>query len=565
MALSKIFSGDLPELTHEIIQYFRKDISTLYSCILVNRLWCRLAIPLLWEDPFSLLTQNSHYINTYLCLLNEDGKARFNEYGINNNLLLSNTSFNYPRYIKYLDTFKISNSVEDWVITLKYNYNHMLGKLVYRSLIEVLLLENKVNSHSFEVILDMNFTYTSYFDDTVDLILQNPNLTKYNIRGLTLSYDSLLESEYTLSFLKFLCSNYNSISSIVFKFPKYRIKIKNYKLVENYLSPIIISQKNLKKISFESFINLYNTFLTLKNSNCSNTLNTIIFYFINFKNIINILQEVFDQLNVLESIHIIYCDSLNSDFIQQIIKVIKPFKLRSLFMKEIIPNDHIESLLLLLQKFCDCLENFGFGSGEIGQVFYRIQKQQLFEFIMKYCKKIRYFYSGIPYYGNNSIYLFIEKNQHNINYLTIEADINSYYDYSELSSTVLQNLGQVLPSKLEYLCLALSFITSDLEIFLKNSQNTFIKKLLISNKFQYTPPRKEDTKILFFIKKYIIKKERIKYLAIVEADSNGSTEPVKLFFLKDEVNEYKLHNIIVQKYDDLYMDAHSYINNHLQY
>ncbi|EXX64337.1 hypothetical protein RirG_143670 [Rhizophagus irregularis DAOM 197198w] len=460
MACSKIFSGDLPELSYEIIQYFRKDISTLYSCILVNRLWCRLAIPLIWEDPFSLLTQNSRYINTYLCFLNEDGKARFNEYGINDNLLLLNTSFNYPRFIKYLDTFKISNSVEDWVITLKYKYNHMLGKLVYRSLIEVLLIENEVNSHSFEVVLDMNFTYTSYFDDTVDSILQNPNLT-YNIRGLTL--------------------------------------------------------------------------------------------------------KVFDQLNVLESIHIIYCDSLDSDFVQQIFKVIKPFKLRSLFMKETIPNDHIESLLLLLQKFSDCLENFGFESGEIGQVFYRIQKQQLFEFIMKYCKKIRYFYSGIPYYGNNSIYLFIEKNQHNINYLTIEADITSYYDYGELSSTVLQNLGQVLPSRLEYLCLALSFITSDLEIFLNNSQNTFIKKLLISNKFQYTPLRKEDTEILFFIKKYIMKKERVKYLAIVESDSNASTEPVELFFLKNEVNEYKLNNIIVQKYNDLYIDAHSYINNHLQY
>ncbi|CAB5192183.1 unnamed protein product [Rhizophagus irregularis] len=417
MACSKIFSGDLPELYYEIIQYFRKDISTLYSCILVNRLWCRLAIPLIWEDPFSLLTQNSRYINTYLCFLNEDGKARFNEYGINDNLLLLNTSFNYPRFIKYLDTFKISNSVEDWVITLKYKYNHMLGKLIYRSLIEVLLIENEVNSHSFEVVLDMNFTYTSYFDDTVDLILQNPNLT-YNIRGLTL---------------------------------------------------------------------------------------------------------------------------------------------------KTIPNDHIESLLLLLQKFSDCLENFGFESGEIGQVFYRIQKQQLFEFIMKYCKKIRYFYSGIPYYGNNSIYLFIEKNQHNINYLTIEADITSYYDYGELSSTVLQNLGQVLPSRLEYLCLALSFITSDLEIFLNNSQNTFIKKLLISNKFQYTPLRKEDTEILFFIKKYIMKKERVKYLAIVESDSNASTEPVELFFLKNEVNEYKLNNIIVQKYNDLYIDAHSYINNHLQY
>uniref|UniRef100_U9UKK6 F-box domain-containing protein n=1 Tax=Rhizophagus irregularis (strain DAOM 181602 / DAOM 197198 / MUCL 43194) TaxID=747089 RepID=U9UKK6_RHIID len=117
MTCSKIFSGDLPELTNEIIQYFRKDFSTLYSCILVNRLWCRLAIPLLWEDPFSLPTQNYHCIKTYLCFLNEDDKAKFNEYGINDNLFLSNTLFNYPSFIKYLDTIKIYNSIQNWVIT----------------------------------------------------------------------------------------------------------------------------------------------------------------------------------------------------------------------------------------------------------------------------------------------------------------------------------------------------------------------------------------------------------------------------------------------------------------
>ena len=54
MACSKIFSGDLPELTNKIIlQYFHHDYKTLHSCILINRLWCRLAIPLLWEDEIS--------------------------------------------------------------------------------------------------------------------------------------------------------------------------------------------------------------------------------------------------------------------------------------------------------------------------------------------------------------------------------------------------------------------------------------------------------------------------------------------------------------------------------
>ena len=66
MACSKIFSGDLPEVSTYIIQNLRNDFNTLYSCALVNRFWCRLAIPLLWEDPFSIKYQenSSHFIDS---------------------------------------------------------------------------------------------------------------------------------------------------------------------------------------------------------------------------------------------------------------------------------------------------------------------------------------------------------------------------------------------------------------------------------------------------------------------------------------------------------------------
>ncbi|CAB5205677.1 unnamed protein product [Rhizophagus irregularis] len=547
MACSKIFSGDLPELIEEIIQYFRKDLSTLYSCILVNRLWCRLAIPLLWEDPFSIPTQHYRCIETYLCFLNEDSKAKFNEYIIIDNLLLSNSTllFNYPNFIKYLDTSKICQSIKYWVDTLVDIYNNELGNLVYRSLFEV-FIESEGNLLSFEVVMITDYGCDGYFNDNIDLILQNPKLT-YNIRNLNFDHYAI-SPQNTISFLKFLYSNCNSISSIIFFFPTYGIG-HSLSLIENCLTQIIISQHNLKKISFGYYINPHDSLLSLKNSNCSNTLNTIIFCFIDFKNIINILQEAFDQLNVLESIHILYCDSLNSDFVQQIIKVNKPFKLRSLFVNEIL---HFESLQLLLQKFIDYLENFGFEYDE-----YDEPKRQLFKFITKYCKKIRYFDSGIPDDDNN-IYLFIENNQHNINYITIEVDIDNYTNCKELSSTVLQNLGQVLPIKLEYLCLSLSFKASDLEIFLKNSQNTFIKKLLIRN---IVIGKGEN--ILFCIKKYIMKKEKVKYLAILESGSDDDKFDDELFFLKDEVNEFKSHNIIVQKYNDLCILAYDYINNHL--
>src|SRR5581483_5948433 len=122
---------------------------------------------------------------------------------------------------------------------------------------------------------------------------------------------------------------------------------------EKYLSQIIYSQKNLLKILFEN-INLHHSLTTLKHSNCSNTLKTIIFWNIDFNNLTN-LNQVFENLNVLESVHILYCLSLNSEFIQQILNITKPFKLKSLFMNEV--AFQIETFHSLLQKSGYYLEN----------------------------------------------------------------------------------------------------------------------------------------------------------------------------------------------------------------
>ncbi|EXX66667.1 hypothetical protein RirG_121590 [Rhizophagus irregularis DAOM 197198w] len=550
MACSKIFSGDLPELTNEIIKCLKKDFSTLYSCILVNRLWCRLAIPLLWEDPFCIPTQNYRCIEIYLSYLNENDKKKFDEYGIINILLPSNTLlFNYPSFIKYLNINSTYHSIKMWVGSLV-NYDHeKLEKLVYRSLSKV-FIENEGILRSFEIVMYAD-VYCKYFNDVIELILQNPNFI-YNIKNFkihTCNISSRNIENAIIPFLKFLYSNCNSISSLHFVAYFALYNTKNFLLIEKYLQQVIISQHNLKIISFGRHNNLYKPFLSLKNSNCSNTLNTIIFHYTDFRNINNILQEVFNQLNVLESIHILYC-YLNPDFVQQVIKVTKPFKLRSLFIKEIL---HIESLQLLLQKYGDYLENFELTI--LHTDGYEESRRQLLKLIIKYCTKIRYFTSDKP--NDIDIYLLIENIGQNINYLTILVDNYDYHTfYDEYSSIVLQNLGQVLPSKLEYLSLSLSFNTNDFEIFLKNSQNTFIKKLLIKNTM-----KNGGENVLFNIKKHIMKKEKVKYLAILLETLPSHNDGKELFFLKDEVNEFKLHNIIVQKYRNLRIIGNDIVYN----
>src|ERR1043166_10034399 len=110
MACSKLFSGDLPEISTYIIQNLRNNFNTLYSLALVNRFLCRLAIPLLWEDPFSIRYRENlsvHFFDTYFLFLNERDKRKLKEmisYDFDSNT--QKPLFNYPNLLKTLKFFR---------------------------------------------------------------------------------------------------------------------------------------------------------------------------------------------------------------------------------------------------------------------------------------------------------------------------------------------------------------------------------------------------------------------------------------------------------------------------
>ncbi|UZO26844.1 uncharacterized protein OCT59_019057 [Rhizophagus irregularis] len=218
MSCSKIFSGDLPELMYKIIKYFQNDYSTLYSCILVNRLWCRLTIPLLWEDPFSIPTKNYNFIEIYLHDLNDDFKTKLNEYEIINKTLPSNILFNYTGFLKYMNIYKFITSIEKWFKSAISKNRLVNLSDICVSLFET-FIENEVNLHTFEIeILDDHRTCN---DNILELILKNTNFI-YNIRNLNLYIDGL--------------SDYNHIN----------------KYISN-ISQIINLQQNLKKTSLNYY------------------------------------------------------------------------------------------------------------------------------------------------------------------------------------------------------------------------------------------------------------------------------------------------------------------------
>src|ERR1043165_1740304 len=115
MACSKLFSGELPELSTIIIQNLRNNFNTLYSLSLVNRFWCRLAISLLWEDPFSIKYEKnfiSHFLDTYFLFLDDNDKNKIKSFNPAN---LKKPLFNYPSLIKILDFCRFKLHVTGWL------------------------------------------------------------------------------------------------------------------------------------------------------------------------------------------------------------------------------------------------------------------------------------------------------------------------------------------------------------------------------------------------------------------------------------------------------------------
>ncbi|UZO06293.1 uncharacterized protein OCT59_026622 [Rhizophagus irregularis] len=571
MACSKVMLGDFPELTYDIIQYFRNDIPTLHSCILVNRFWCQIVIPLLWKDPFSMKNpKNFHFIELYLQKISEKDKTQLNRCGINNNVFPSNTLFNYSNFIKCINTQNMCSTIVNWVET---NMTFACSKgRIFLLLIKV-FIENKAKLNTFEIEIAYNYHISrKYFNSAFKLILQNPKFIN-NIKNLNLYFnEEILKHKLDYKFLKCFYYNCNLISLLHIRFSKYESFSHNHMTIENQLSKIINSQKNLKKIVFAHSKYIYGAYILdtsiplyniIGGSNNTKPLKIIIFHKIDFRNILRI-KEAFEQLSVLESIHILDCLIFNSNFIQQIIDLNKPFKLRSLFVRnEYVfrsededKNLQIESIQLLFQKFGDYLENIGFESIVNCELKYRV-----LEIINNYCKRIKFFdiYTSSIQKAHivlDSVKIFGQ----NLNYLSISAFILYSKDDESMIELFLR-LAHVLPCKLEYLNLSCSTeITKSVwEVFLKNLKNIFIKKFLFKISILV-----DD--ILPYVKEYIIKENIAEYLAIrgyieIQVSENNVHRCRKdLFNMTGELKEFESYNIKVKEYNDLYIKAHEFID-----
>src|ERR1043165_3605449 len=87
----------------EILEYFEDDSSYLRSCLLVNRLWCRVTVRILWRNALRFRCgMRYQLINTLVACLPEHSKNLLQEHGIFLPTLTLKPSFEYATFIRVL-------------------------------------------------------------------------------------------------------------------------------------------------------------------------------------------------------------------------------------------------------------------------------------------------------------------------------------------------------------------------------------------------------------------------------------------------------------------------------
>ncbi|GES92959.1 hypothetical protein GLOIN_2v515811 [Rhizophagus clarus] len=98
------------------------DYITLRSCSLVNRQWCAVAMPMLWEEPLMNLQDELTHdkmcmpITTYIMCLSDETKIILSKCGIKiTPTLKRKATFNYTSYLRSLDNVMLFDAAEMWI------------------------------------------------------------------------------------------------------------------------------------------------------------------------------------------------------------------------------------------------------------------------------------------------------------------------------------------------------------------------------------------------------------------------------------------------------------------
>uniref|UniRef100_U9ULJ8 F-box domain-containing protein n=1 Tax=Rhizophagus irregularis (strain DAOM 181602 / DAOM 197198 / MUCL 43194) TaxID=747089 RepID=U9ULJ8_RHIID len=218
-----------------IFNELRTDNKSLYSCLLINKEWCRLVVPILWERyPYSNCEESQEkYCNTILSCLPTSSKQLLidNYISLPSTILSEPLTFNYVGFCKFLSNDiidKIMNFVfEGQALNVNFSKNYLLSQEIYKLFIrQCEEASTKCFSQLHDLYIDLSYVTSNNINDMAQ-ICKNLNVLyvdcySQGIPGLT----SLINAQRNLKeiILKFRTKERLSIC----------YKLKSYEGIEEF-------------------------------------------------------------------------------------------------------------------------------------------------------------------------------------------------------------------------------------------------------------------------------------------------------------------------------------------
>ncbi|KAF0454751.1 hypothetical protein F8M41_001530 [Gigaspora margarita] len=499
---SKMLMGDMPELMENILNNLNKEYNSLYSCALVSRHWCKISIPILWLDAFTLY-QKPLIISEYLSSLGKDEKIglQFMLKACKINTQFPQTIFDYANFLKVLDLNLLKCRVEEWLIFQqcpKSFYNLLTFTIIK------LLIKKFIESGATLQELYLDFPVLDEIQPEICCSLEQnmqflSRLQELSISSISFKSNFNIESVATL--LKILGKAATKLSTLIIEVPDYYDPQLFHSLIY-----IINAQKQLKQFyMFDAYgfsENLPSIISALKSQKQS--LQEVRIYGCKF-------TEVFKVLTNFENLETLYmggCKFSNNTELSKILEKnfykIKTFKVAT--------NMGFDTLNIVqcIKKFGSLLQRLKLeAKGED-----ILEKSLLLETIKSFCPNITFLY--IRDLGLSTQFQELIGNLQKLQFFTLHNLVYVLDEITEeeLRRQVMQFAG-ILPSTLQYLDIMHSRLNSYIDILLNNC-NAPLKKLIISHL--------DDEKNAKALIEFSIRKRTLNYVGVYDLNDNFKKE-----------------------------------------
>ncbi|GBB88339.1 hypothetical protein RclHR1_01490020 [Rhizophagus clarus] len=212
-----------------IIEDLEDDYSTLFNCLLVNKIWCKTTVPILWKNFLNYAFFKFKYVSLikiFSLYLSEESKILLTENGIDFHLpfISKKPLFNYISFLKSIVIFDISKVFEVCFYTkLVENQKEIIENIFYNiifnqcSSIKCLDLSHEFYEKKYEMVnyIELKdqlsnlveFTCTQYIDEKIFYTLAEicVNIRKLEIRKRNKNNDGLFKLIQAQKQLEYFC------------------------------------------------------------------------------------------------------------------------------------------------------------------------------------------------------------------------------------------------------------------------------------------------------------------------------------------------------------------------